>query len=317
MSFFAGLKFNKSIRGFYRSWQRYLQSREDNERVNPLNLPGWLFFQSKSRVIDLLSDYYFEKKPTIMIDGGLGSQMIGWIKYQIAREMFFDKEIQLDLSYFLSEQTEDLVPGLTKWEWELDHYGLKLMDLNPVKKPFLTDISYEKRAQFEFPFFQVMAGRSWEHLFPLSTTATQLCRTLELPIEFGILHLRRGDYLKVGSKIVHETEVSELLAKIAELLPQTLLVISDSEISDLGLNRIREAAKVRDIKKIIGGDMHAVHGLMRQSKVLIASNSTYSISAALTMTNGGTTIFPANLYGPAMPNLNRNFNTLADWHFRG
>jgi len=285
--------------------------------VNPLNFPGWLFFQSKLRVIDLLSDYYFEKKPTIMIDGGLGSQMIGWIKYHIAKEIFADREIQLDLSYFLLEQTEELVPGLTKWKWELDHYGLKLSDLNPGKKPFLTDIAYEKRAQFELPLFQEMAGRSWKHLFPLSTSAIELFRNLELPKEFGVVHLRRGDYLKVGSKIVHETEVSNLLEKISGSLPQTLLVISDSEISDLGFNRIREAAKVGDIKNIIRGDMHAVHGLMRQSKILIASNSTYSISAALTMTNGGTAIFPANLYGSPMPNLNRNFNSLADWHLHG
>jgi len=285
--------------------------------VNPLNFPGWLFFQSKSRAIDLLSDNYFEKKPTIMIDGGLGSQIIGWIKYHIAKEIFINKEIQLDLSYFLSEQTQDLVPGLTRWKWELDHYGLQLLDLNPGKKPFLADISYEKRAQFEFPLFQKMVGRSWNHLFPLSTSTIELFQNLELPKEFGVVHLRRGDYLQVGSKIVHETEVSKLLEKISGSLPQTLLVISDSEISDLDLNRIREAAKVGDIQKIIGGDMHAVHGLMRQSKVLIASNSTYSISAALTMTNGGTTIFPANLYGSAMPNLNRNFNSLANWHLHG
>ena len=293
------------------------KSREDHEMANPLNFPGWLFFQSKSRIINFLSDYYFEKKPTIMIDGGLGSQMIGWMKYQIAKEMFVNKEIQLDLSYFLSEQTEELVPGLTKWNWELDHYGIQLLGLNPRKKPFLTDIAYEKRAQFEFPFFQEMAGRSWNHLFPLSTSAIELFRNLELPKEFGVVHLRRGDYMEVGSKIVYETEVSKLLEKISGSLPQTLLVISDSEIPDPGFNKIKEAANVGDIKKIIKGDMHAVHGIMRQSKILIASNSTYSISAALTMTNGGTTIFPANLYGPPMPNLNRNFNSLADWHVHG
>lgn len=285
--------------------------------ANPLNFPGWLFFQSKSRIINFLSDAYFERKPTIMIDGGLGSQIIGWIKYHVAKELFANKEIQLDLSYFLSVQTEELIPGLTKWKWELDQYGLKLKDLNPGKKPLLTDIAYEKRAQFELQLFQEMAGRNWEHLFPLTKSAIELIRNLELPIEFGVVHLRRGDYLKVGSKIIHETEVCKLLEKISGLLPQTLLVISDSEISDLGFNRIREAAKVGDIQKIIRGDMHAVHGLMRQSKILIASNSTYSISAALTMTNGGTTIYPANLYGSTMPNLNRNFNSLADWHIQG
>ena len=63
---------------------------------------------------------------------------------------------------------------------------------------------------------------------------------------------------KVGSKIVHETEVSNLLEKISGSLPQTLLVISDSEISDLGFNRIREAAKVGDIKNMSLQQQHGI-----------------------------------------------------------
>ena len=252
-----------------------------------------------------------------MIDGGLGSQMIGWIKYQIAQEMYNNTKVELDLSYFLPTQPSDVIAGLTKWEWELDHYGIDLNNLHPQAKPFLADISYEKRAQFEFPIFQEMMSRSWKHLFPVSAATNELSQRISLPKDYGVIHLRRGDYLQVGSKIVQEASVNKLLEKINGLLPKALLIVSDSEITNQTLNRIKKVANVDNIEKIIGGDMHAVHGLMRQAKILIASNSTYSISAALTMTSSGTTVFPTNFYGSSMPNLNSNLNSLANWHLHG
>jgi len=252
-----------------------------------------------------------------MIDGGLGSQIMGWIKYQIAREMWSEKKIQLDLSYFLQLQSLEIVPGSLKRKWELEHYGIPLSDLYPERKPFFGDISYEKRAQFESPLFQEMGKRNWNYLFPLPQSTDLILKNLNLDSDFGVIHLRRGDYLQVASKIVQETEVIKLLEIINGFLPQTLIVVSDSDITDQNLNRIKNAANVSNIEKIIGGDMHAVHGLMRQSKILIASNSTFSISAALTMAKGGTTIFPANPYGPPMPNLNSNFNSIAGWHLHG
>lgn len=284
--------------------------------VNPLNLPKWFAYQSKSQLIDLFSDYYFKKKPTIMIDGGLGSQMMGWIKYQIARELH-DKTVELDLSYFLPDISSNDITGLTKWEWELDHYGIALNDLNPQKKPFLADISYERRAKFEFLIFQQMMIKNWKHLFSVQHSAFELSRNLNLAKEYAVVHLRRGDYLHVGSNLVEETSVIKLLEKISGLLPKSMLVVSDSEIPIQTLNKIKQVSKVNDILRITGGDMHAVHGLMRQAKVLIASNSTFSLSAALTMTNSGTTVFPTNFYGPLMPNLNRNLNSLANWHLHG
>jgi hypothetical protein len=285
--------------------------------VNPVNLPRWLAYQSKSRFRDLFSDYYLEKNPTIMIDGGLGSQMIGWIKFQIAQEMYMDKRVQLDLSYFASARTDEIIPGITKREWALDHYGIHLMDLHPQTRPFLTDISYEKRAQFEFPFFQRMVGRNWADLFPIKESTFELLRAQNLPTEYGVVHLRRGDYLQVASKIVEEKAVTKLLEKIGGFLPQTLLVISDSEISQINLDKFKKSANVEIVQKIVGGNVHTVHGLMRQAKILIASNSTYSMSAALTMTNSGMTVFPTNFYGTPMPNLNRNLNSLANWHLHG
>ena len=284
---------------------------------NPLNVPGWLAFKCKSILISNHSERYFDKKPTIMIDGGLGSQMMGWIKYQIARELWADKKIQLDLSYFLQSPALEIAPGTLKRKWELEYYGIPLSDLYPERKPFFGDISYEKRAQFESPLFNEMGKRKWNYLFPLPQSTQLILKNLNLDSDFGVVHLRRGDYLQVASKIVQESEVIKLLEKINGFIPQTLIVLSDSDITDQNLNRIKKAANVSSIEKIIGGDMHAVHGLMRESKILIASNSTFSISAALTMTRGGTTIFPANFYGSQMPNLNTNFNSLADWHLHG
>jgi hypothetical protein len=285
--------------------------------ANPLNFPQWLIHQSKSRFVDLFSENYFKRKPTIMIDGGLGSQMMGWIKYHVAQEMYNNTKVELDLSYFLSTQSTEVIVGLTKWEWELDQYGIDLKNLHPHTKPFLADISYEKRAKFEFPIFQKMMSRSWKHLFPISARTDELSQRINLPKDYGVIHLRRGDYLQVGSKIIHEASVNKLLEKINGLLPRDLLIVSDSEISNQTLNTIKKVSNVNNIEKIIGGDMHAVHGLMRQAKILIASNSTYSMSAALTMTSMGTTVFPTNFYGSLMPNLNTNFNSLANWNLHG
>jgi hypothetical protein len=261
-----------------------------------------------------ISPLHFRLSPTVVIDGGLGSQMIGWIKFLIAQEIWNTRKVKVDVSYYLTLDESWGAPGLTKWPWELHHYGIYLNELKPKKPLSFLRVSYEKRAKREIPLYQEISQRNWSGHFPISTLAASLRQDLGLTENYGVVHLRRGDYQAIGSKMTEVEEVVEMLGKLKSKFLENVVVISDSQISPQDFKKIEESLMDSRVQFLMGGDMHAVHGLMRESNVLITSNSTFSLSAGLTMTRGGLVVFPANFYFPEAKFLNSNLNILSKWN---
>jgi hypothetical protein len=99
---------------------------------------------------------------------------------------------------------------------------------------------------------------------------------------YGAIHLRKGDYLFVASHLITEKQVIELISKISDFLPDKIFVTSDGEIDESIFDWFKinkPTIQVFQAEKEI--DPYILHDLMRNSRLLIAANSTFSFSAAL------------------------------------
>jgi hypothetical protein len=251
---------------------------------------------------------------TIVIDGGLGSQILGWIKYQITLETNSKSKVRLDTTYFYNQYRKNITPLTTLFEWELDQYGINLTEQKKNRFLEYFKFSYDQQAKLEKNLFELMKAKNWSSYFPLSIATESLKNDLGIMSEYCVVHLRRGDYLKVATRVLGVGEVLQLLCKIQHLIPRDVVLISDSELETGNFEEVKRCLPRKNIQLLVGRDPHAVHGLMRESSLLIASNSTFSLSAGLTMSRGGVVIFPKDFHGPKRKRINANFNELADWN---
>ena len=270
---------------------------------------------SLKEIRNLLFFSHIRGKPVVVIDGGLGNQILGWIKYHTAIEFGKIKnskeQTRLDLEYFCNPPQNK--KGLSYFDWELSEYGIKLENLKSTKRPLLFQFSYNHQARNERHLYQLMNLRSWAEYFPLTESYFKLNEKLELSKDYVAIHLRRGDYLNVAARIVTVDEVCSVLNRISSLIPTSVLVLSDSEISDEDFRKILEQLPDKVVRVIVGGDTHAIHGILRQAKFLITSNSAFSLSAALTMTNNGLAVAPRNFHGSKNSDINEAYHLLSSW----
>ena len=126
--------------------------------------------------------------------------------------------------------------------------------------------------------------------------------------DFAVIHIRRGDYLNVASKVVSTEELINFINKIKKLLPENVLISSDSFLpsfeKDLFSNTFAEFNLVYvDPRE----DPFMVHDLMRSSSILVASNSTFSFTAGLLAKSGCMVFFPTNYFGQGRLSDSKSF----------
>jgi hypothetical protein len=218
--------------------------------------------------------------PTIVtFTGGMGAQML-------SAAVYFDlkargTQVAADLSYF--DQPEAVAAAgqagaCSHWGWQLEPFGLArsvfARDAVPapgsarvipdgVEKMTLAMAALEKpevQARFQVP-----AGL--DDLLAPSDARPFLC-----------LHVRRGDYVNVASHLVSDAEFIRLSMRFAGLL-ERVVILSDSEVSAAFVAALEphfEQVLVRT-----GIDAFASHRIMRGARVLVCSNSQFSLIAAL------------------------------------
>jgi hypothetical protein len=256
----------------------------------------WVFCLTKLKSFD---------KQTVVFEGGIGSQILSFIEYK-EKIKNLRKPIPANFEYF-SHITEDFVDknGLSRWAWKLDHYGIKQSDMNQISKRKKLVNKYLRVRQNNrseiFYNFRESKSASYIDLFPVQQTNIDayLQSIFESKNdEFCVIHIRRGDYLKVASKVTTLEEVCKLIEKIRYLLPKNILIASDSELNSF--EKLLLGQRLAGFKYFYidpKENPFLVHDLMRASKVLIASNSTFSFSAGL-LANGDCLIFfPTKYFG--------------------
>ena len=252
---------------------------------------------------------------TVYFEGGLGSQMLAYIEYN-ERNKSSKKPVFANLDYFKNIENDFTdETGLSRWTWKLDQYGIYQHELKQLtKKEKLINKFFKVRQQSNteiFYNFREKKSESYQKIFAINNKAVEkylLEKFRSNKGDFVVIHIRRGDYLNVASKVVSIEELIKFINKIKKLLPKNILISSDSYLSS------SEKAIFSDTfaeSNLVYVDPHEdpviVHHLMRSSTILVASNSTFSFTAGLLAKSGCMVFFPTNYFGQNRASDSRSF----------
>ena len=252
---------------------------------------------------------------TVYFEGGLGSQMLAYIEYN-ERNKSSNKPIFANLDYFKNIENDFTdEAGLSRWTWKLDQYGIyrhELKQLTKIKKLINKYFKVRQQSNTEvFYNFREKKSESYQKIFTINNRDVEkylLEKFRSDKCDFAVIHIRRGDYLNVASKVVSTEELIKFINKIKKLLPENVLISSDSFLpaseKDLFSNTLAESNLVYINPH---EDPVIVHHLMRSSTILVASNSTFSFTAGLLAKNGCMVFFPTNYFGQNRTSDSRSF----------
>lgn len=221
-----------------------------------------------------------DSKPVVItFTGGMGAQVISAAIYFFLKNE--GREVYADLSYFeksVHVAVEGNIGDVAHWGWQLQPFGLflesfqRLPNIGRRKYKVIRDgeeklvlgIKALGMASIQKYFID---EKSLEDILPPEFIPNYLC-----------VHVRRGDYVNVASYLVNDNMFIELANKIAGLV-SCVVIVSDSVIND---SFRREICNVYQKAIFLDGvNAFAAHRIMRNARVLICSNSQFSLTAAL------------------------------------
>ena len=240
-------------------------------------------------------------KDLIHIEGGLGSQILGVITFWNLQEKLGADRVNCDLSYF-SERAQS--KGL--WPYELARFNLPISEfqkferkgkrnLLKAKRDFLSD---EELTEDYWAKSRVKHKSKFQFDHAKLNTYFEELVQVNFKQPFAAIHIRRGDYLQVASKLIHFNEYIELISSIKKLLPTQIIVISDSVVGQEDRSKLQTLLGDHKVEFLDspGIDPFNVHCLLREAEVLITANSTYSFSAGLLGRQGQTVFSPMQFH---------------------
>ena len=252
-------------------------------------------------------------KKLVYIEGGLGSQILGAISFWEHQERFGVEKAKCDITYFSTPKREGL------WNWELDQYQISLTELKKfesvgfrnilrMKSDFLSDLELNAN-------YWIEVRKKYLDRFQFDSNQVDALREeitgLEIKKSYVAVHIRRGDYLQVASKVIDFAEYLNLLLTIRELIPTDLLIVSDSQLHEKEKETLcnyfgnSHNLVFLDDPQL---DTFLIHCILREADVLVTSNSTFSFSAALLGKSGQRAFSPVNCHsGESMEKYNRSF----------
>jgi hypothetical protein len=231
----------------------------------------------------------------VVFAGGMGTQIIQAAVYFSLKQA--GEPVLADLSYFDTEARMSQVGEkgrATHWFWQLDQYGL-------TRDSFHSANDDEKKQSYmlrdgpemmELGMLALAAPRIQERFAPRDVAA------LQLPAVAGeaflCIHVRRGDYVNVASHLVSDDEFLQLGQKFSGLVEHAAL-LSDSPFEADFKQKMGQLFK--SVSYLDQLDPYSSHWLMRQARILVCSNSTYSLTAAL-LNPKALVVLPKRWFGP-------------------
>jgi hypothetical protein len=221
-----------------------------------------------------------ESKPIVVtFTGGMGAQVMSAAIYFLLKNE--GRKVYADLSYFKrpAHAAVEGIPGdISHWDWQLQTFGLfpesfeNLPKIHRSKYKLIQDGKDKTALGFKalaMPSIQkyFSTEKSLEDILPQEFISNYLC-----------IHVRRGDYINVATCLISDDMFIELASKISGLVSY-VVIVSDSAIN----HSFRKAICDVYHKAIFLDKVDAVtaHRIMRNARVLICSNSQFSLIAAL------------------------------------
>jgi hypothetical protein len=235
-----------------------------------------------------------KNKPTVVVfAGGMGTQIISAAVYFSIK--YAGRPVFADVSYFRVPERLAVAGNagqLTHWGWQLDPFGLPreafetrngLTERNAemlFDGPRKVELSLEAIARPEIQsLFKIPVGI--DDILPAGFSDRFLC-----------MHVRRGDYVNVASHLIADGEFVRLARKFAGLADH-VVVVSDSPI-ELDF-RSAVSPLFKEVLFLDDIDAFAAHRIMRSASILICSNSTFSLTAAV-LNSSALAIVPKQWY---------------------
>jgi hypothetical protein len=250
-------------------------------------------------------------KPVVVtFTGGMGAQVISAAIYFALRKQ--GRETYADLSYFDKSERVAAVGEkgvVSHWSWQLESFGLTLASFETapglarhqieliVDGPRKLELGLQGLRDAEVQgHFAIQGGV--EDILPAEFSAAYVC-----------VHVRRGDYVNVGSTLVSEEKFVELAGKLA-VFAGNLVVVSDSPIGAEFRQRISVGYEHAEFLDEI--DAFTTHRIMRKASALICSNSQFSLIAAL-LNSRALVFFPKRWFVPGQHAIEQLINESSEF----
>ncbi|MFN7712686.1 MAG: hypothetical protein ACK5OI_09915 [Curvibacter sp.] len=231
----------------------------------------------------------------VVFAGGMGTQIIQAAVYFSLRQA--GERVRAALRYFDTEARMSQVGEKgrpTHWFWQLDQYGLTRESFEHANADELSR-GYMLADGLEMGLLALPAladPRIQQHFVPRDLGALHMPPVASE--QFLCIHVRRGDYVNVASHLVTDEEFLDLGRKFSGLVDHAVL-LSDSPF-EAGFKAQMDGI-FRSVSYLDQLDPYSSHWLMRHARILVCSNSTYSLTAAL-LNPKALVVMPKRWFGP-------------------
>lgn len=225
----------------------------------------------------------------VLFEGGLGSQIISYMLVDTLLAQ--GKRPIVDFSYFDDEITDS---NLSQWKWELSSFGIDEVKyriqfkIGPGDRFLLSLIKatrgFSGRSKNEAQLIQKCDLESISRELSIPEGTHSALEELALkPFQYSMVHIRKGDFLKVSSRVISASETLEALKKFRNLNFGNTILVTDGEFSEEEIQAIYSSSIFNSIILLENNKYtnHTLHGMMRLSRILVTSNSTFSWTAGL------------------------------------
>lgn len=233
-----------------------------------MSLKRWLWRRDKNAPV------------LLRFEGGMGNQLLNAALYFHLRGQ--GRAVYADLNYF--DQPEHVVEvghkgEISHWPWQLDHFGLgrdRFEAYDPQRHAGAApEFMPDDTAKLELVLQALTHAEVRQH-FPVEGN---IGRVLPGMADHGYLciHIRRGDYVNVASHLVSDQQFIAQAEKFAALI-DCVVVLSDSPIPEA--TRAALNARFSQAHFLDQTDAWTAHRIMRLARVLLCSNSQFSLIGA-------------------------------------
>jgi hypothetical protein len=260
-------------------------------------------------IVGLLNPSAWNKTRPIVVTftGGMGAQIISAAIYFLLKKE--GQKVYADLSYFEKSSRvaiEGIAGDVSQWEWQLKSFSIfpesfeKLPNINRSKYKIIRDGKNKSSLGMKalntasiHQYFIVEEGV--EDILPEGFIQNYLC-----------IHVRRGDYVNVATYMVADDDFIEMANKFSGLV-SNIVIVSDSLIPETFRRAICDVYK----NALFLDKVNAViaHRVMRNARVLICSNSQFSLVAAL-LNKRALVFLPKKWFGDKHQKLGTPINDL-------
>ena len=222
-----------------------------------------------------------ESLPTVVIfSGGMGTQIIQAAVYFYIKNT--GHPVYADLTYF-DVDARIAQPGnlgqLTHWFWQLDPFGLPRSAFNQIKASLDRDnvnILRDGQKMMELGLNALAMPEIQARFKDDAGIGDAISKDVEK--DFLCVHIRRGDYVNVASHLISDLEFIDLIRRFSGLTTHVVF-LSDSPIEENFRHKVSQYFNCPLFLDKI--DPYLAHRVMRRARILVCSNSTYSLTAAM------------------------------------